>query len=32
LIGRESIYIPTPRIEEREAEKLTIVTPESTRR
>lgn len=28
LIGRESIYISTPRIEEKEAEKLTIVTQE----
>jgi diadenylate cyclase len=28
LIGRESIYIPSPRIDERRDEKLTIVTPE----
>jgi DNA integrity scanning protein DisA with diadenylate cyclase activity len=31
LIGRESIYIPAPRIQERKDEKLTIVTPETKR-
>jgi len=29
LIGRESIYIPSPLIDERWDEKVTIVTPES---
>jgi DNA integrity scanning protein DisA with diadenylate cyclase activity len=32
LIGRESIYIPSPRIDERKDEKVTIVTPDSDKK